>query len=160
MTASETEIREGLEVGIQLNNALTFCSIETTDGIASGVHCQGVANFSFGEGGKLELEIAPDSDQFIEADTIIFATGQRPQITEEAGLPLGRGNYILTVDGTRVNNEFVYACGDAVYGTKSVIEAIVAGHEAAKAIDIDLGGTGEFEDKLVEEALHPLHRDH
>ena len=57
------------------------------------------------------------------------------------------------MDGTRVNNEFVYACGDAVYGTKSVIEAIVAGHEAAKAIDIDLGGTGEFEDKLVEEAL-------
>lgn len=153
MTASETEIREGLEVGIQLNNALTFCSIETTDGIASGVHCQGVANFSFGEGGKLELEIAPDSDKFIEADTIIFATGQRPQITEEAGLPLGRGNYILTVDGTRVNNEFVYACGDAVYGTKSVIEAIVAGHEAAKAIDIDLGGTGAFEDKLVEEGL-------
>lgn len=151
MPASDDEIAEGLEEGIVLYNSRTFVSIETENGKVKGVNCQKVASFGFDENNQLKLEIEQNSDELLNADTVIFATGQRVDITQEAGLPLGKGNSIQTVDGIRVTSENVYAAGDAVYGTKSVIQAIAAGHEAARTIDIDLGGNGMFEDKLAPE---------
>lgn len=149
MTASDDEIEEGLAEGIVLYNSRTFVSIETENGKVTGVKCQKIASFGFDENKALKLEIEPDSDEIIPADTVIFATGQRVEITEAFGLPLGRGNSIQTVDGTRVSTNALYAAGDAVYGTKSVIQAIASGHQAARAVDVDLGGNGDFEDVLA-----------
>lgn len=148
MPASEEEIREGLEEEIQILNSRTFQSIAIEDGAAVGIHCRTVRSFQFDEYGKLVLELEPDSEEFIEADTIIFATGQQVEFPDTLEVPQKRGRLIQTVDGLRVNDDFVYAAGDAAYGTKSVVEAVQSGHDAAAAIDIDLGGDGQFFDQL------------
>ena len=94
------------------------------------------------------------TEHHIEADTVIFAVGQRPDITEEAGLALGRGNSIAVRDietdkATSVDG--IFAAGDAIYGTKSVIMAIESGREAAAQIDQYLGGNGDISEKLAPE---------
>lgn len=49
--------------------------------------------------------------------------------------------------------EGVFAAGDVVTGTKSVIEAIAAGRLVAEQMDKYLGGTGDISEKLVEEEV-------
>ena len=153
MTASEDEIEEGEQEGIKILNSHTFLSVETADEKASGIRCEMVESFSFDENKKLQLTIKPDSEYVIAADTVIFATGQRAEIKEGFHIPLGRGNSIMTVDGVRVNDQNVYAAGDAVYGTHSVIKAIASGRHAAYIMDIDLGGEGDIEDVLAPQEL-------
>ena len=86
-------------------------------------------------------------------DTVIFAVGQRPDITEEAGLELGRGNSIVVKDMEKdktTSVEGIFAAGDDD-GTKSVIMAIESGREAASQIDKYLGGDGDISEKLAPE---------
>jgi hypothetical protein len=92
------------------------------------------------------------SEHHIKADTVIFATGQRPDISEKAGLKLGRGNSIVVKQGSlHTESEGIFAAGDAVYGTKSVITAIASGRDAAIEIDRYLGGDGDISEKLAPE---------
>ncbi|MCQ5187686.1 hypothetical protein NE581_11120, partial [Streptococcus parasanguinis] len=52
---------------------------------------------------------------------------------------------IVTKEGSAAASvEGIFAAGDAVYGTKSVIMAIEAGRQAASEIDIYLGGDGDI----------------
>lgn len=153
MTASDDEIEEGTEEGIKILNSRTFISIESNGNNAAGVKCQEVASFSFDENKKLQLQIAPDSEHIIPADTVIFATGQRAEVPKEWNLTTGRGNSIVTEDGMKISDSDMYAVGDAVYGTSSVIRAIAAGRKVASAIDITLGGDGIIEDKLTEDVI-------
>ncbi|MCQ4935692.1 FAD-dependent oxidoreductase [Anaerotignum propionicum] len=150
MTASKDEIEEGEQRGVQIFNSRTFLAVTTEENKATGVKCQIVDSFSFDENKRLQLQIQPDSEHIVAADTVIFAAGQRPEIQEGFDMPLGRGNTIMTVDGVRVNAEHVYAVGDATYGTHSVIKAIAEARKAAHLIDIDLGGDGNIEEKLAE----------
>lgn len=153
MTASYDEIEEGTEEGIKILNSRTFVSIESNGNAASGVKCQEIASFSFDENKKLQLQIAPDSEHIISADTVIFATGQRAEVPKEWNLTTGRGNSIVTEDGMKISDSDMYAVGDAVYGTSSVIRAIAAGRKVASAIDIALGGDGIIEDNLTEDVI-------
>ena len=43
----------------------------------------------------------------------------------------------------------IYACGDAVYGTRTVIQAVAAGRDAASEIDKALGGSGDISEVLA-----------
>lgn len=153
MTASDDEIEEGTEEGIKILNSRTFISIESNGNNAAGVKCQEVASFSFDENKRLQLQIAPDSEHIIPADTVIFATGQRAEVPKEWNLTTGRGNSIVTEDGMKISDSDMYVVGDAVYGTSSVIKAIAAGRKVASAIDIALGGDGIIEDKLTEDVI-------
>ncbi|HPY50874.1 MAG TPA: FAD-dependent oxidoreductase [Sedimentisphaerales bacterium] len=91
-----------------------------------------------------------DSDETIPCDTVIFAVGQRPDITEDFGLALSRGR--IAVDDTlRTDVDGVFAAGDAVYGTASVIKAIAAGRLAAEQADRYLGGEGNIDEALAPE---------
>ena len=45
--------------------------------------------------------------------------------------------------------EGIFACGDAVYGTKSVILAIAKGREVASSMDKYLGGDGDISEVLA-----------
>ena len=81
---------------------------------------------------------------------MIFATGQRTEITPEAGLELGRANSIAVKQGSlQTSVPGIYACGDAVYGTRTVVEAVGAGRAAASEIDIALGGDGDISEVLA-----------
>ena len=49
--------------------------------------------------------------------------------------------------------EAVYAAGDAVTGTKSVIAAIAAGRRAAEQMDLYLGGDGDISEEFLEKEV-------
>lgn len=149
MLADEEEIVQAQEEGIQIHPAHTFEAI-LGDEKAEGVRFCNVKSFTFDENRRAVIEKEEGSEHVIEADTIIFAVGQRTDISPEAGLALGRGNSIAVQPGSlRTSMPGVYACGDAVYGTRTVIQAVEAGREAASEIDRALGGTGDISEVLA-----------
>lgn len=151
MTADEEEITQAQEEGIFVHPAQTFERITGTDHV-TGVDFMNVKSFTFDENRRAIIEKEEGSEHHIDGDTVIFAVGQRPDITEEAGLELGRGNSIVVKDieqDKTTSVEGIFAAGDAIYGTKSVVMAIESGREAASQIDKYLGGDGDISEVLA-----------
>lgn len=149
MTADNEEIEEAKEEGIHVHPAKTFERITGSEKV-SGVDFMNVKEFKFDENRRAIIVKEEGSQQHIDADTVIFAVGQRPQITEESGLSLGRGNSIVVKDNAKATAvEGIFAAGDAIYGTKSVVMAIQSGREAASEIDRYLGGDGDITEILA-----------
>lgn len=149
MLADEEEIIQASEEGIQIHPAQTFERICGTEKV-EGVEFCDVRSFTFDENRRAVIDKEEQSRHVIEADTVIFAVGQRAQITEEQGLTLGRGNSIVvSEDSLSTSVDGIFACGDAVYGTKTVIQAIASGREAASEMDRYLGGDGDISEVLA-----------
>lgn len=151
MTADEEEIIQAQEEGIQVHPTRTFERI-TGEGHVTGVDFMNVKSFTFDENRRAIIEKEEGSEHHIDGDTVIFAVGQRPDITQEAGLELGRANSIAVKDITKDKStsvEGIFAAGDVIYGTKSVIMAIESGREAAVQIDRYLGGDGDISEVLA-----------
>ncbi len=149
MTADDEEIEQAQEEGIFVHPAQTFERITGEDHV-TGVDFMDVESFTFDENRRAIVKKVEGSEHHIDGDTVIFATGQRSDITEEAGLKLGRANSIAVKEGTlATETEGIFAAGDTVYGTKSVIMAIASGRDAASQIDIYLGGDGDISEVLA-----------
>ena len=149
MTADDEEIEQAKEEGIFVHPAQTFERITGTDAV-TGVDFMNVKSFTFDENRRAIIEKEEGSEHHIDADTVIFATGQRPDLTEEAGLTLCRANSIVVKENSlATETEGVFAAGDVVYGTKSVILAIASGRDAAVEIDKYLGGDGDISETLA-----------
>ena len=151
MTADNEEIEQGIEEGIIVHPAQTFERITGEDaGHVTGVDFMNVESFMFDENRRPIIKKEPDSLHHIDCDIVIFATGQRTDITPEAGLEIGRANSIAAdLTNKRTSVEGIFASGDCIYGTKSVIMAIESGREAASEIDRFLGGDGDISEKLL-----------
>ena len=152
MTATDEERAWAVEEGVVLHNSKTFPEIQGEDGHVTGVMIQSVGNFRK-EGGRMVFDKLPGTEEVLPCDTVIFATGQRPTIPMEAdafGLALTHGNYIATTgEHGETSVPGVWAAGDAVTGTRSVIAAIGFAREAISAIDRYLGGDGDIEEHLA-----------
>lgn len=150
MLAASDEIEQGEEEGISLNPSKTPTRVLSENGKITGVEFLDVESFSFDEDKNLEIETRENSQQVIEGDTVIFAIGQRPEIPEGFGLDTTAGNLIevdsFTFDTSR---EGVFAAGDAVNGTSSVVKAIASGRQGAIALDRFLEGGGNIDEKLA-----------
>jgi NADPH-dependent glutamate synthase beta subunit-like oxidoreductase/formate hydrogenlyase subunit 6/NADH:ubiquinone oxidoreductase subunit I/ferredoxin len=153
MLADEEEIEQGGEEGVRILPGKTFLEIEESGGRVSGVLAQDISGFSFADG-ELVVDAIPDSIAHYPADLVIFAAGQTGALTAAFGLELNRSGYPVC-DGFHTSVEGVFAAGDAVTGTKAVIDAVAQGREAASAIDISLGGDGVIDEDLVTKELFP-----
>lgn len=153
MTADDEEIEQAQEEGIFVHPAQTFERI-TGEGQVTGVDFMNVKSFTFDENRRAIIQKEEGSEHHIDCDTVIFATGQRPDLTEDCGLKLGRANSIAVRDMDRDKStsvEGIFAAGDVIYGTKSVIMAIESGRQAASQIDQYLGGDGDISESLAPE---------
>ncbi len=150
MPATAEEIKQGEEEGIEIFPARTFTRINTENGRVTGVEFQEVTSLTFDEEKIPQIEIKEDSQHVIEADTVIFAIGQRPDIPEGFGVDTSP-NSLIEVDQYTfsTSREGVYACGDCVSGASSVIKSIASGRKAAAALDQYLGGMGVIDEKLA-----------
>lgn len=150
MTAGSDEIQQGEEEGIIIYSARSFTRILTENGKITGVDCLEVVSLVFDEEKNPQIETREDSQHTIDADTVIFAIGQRPDIPEGFGLNTAAGN-LIEVDAFTftTSREGVFAAGDAVNGTSSVIKAIASGRKAAIALDKYLGGNGDIDEQLA-----------
>ncbi|AKA68222.1 FAD-dependent oxidoreductase [Clostridium scatologenes] len=150
MTATKDEIEEGKEEGIILHDAHSFLKIVGNEKV-EGVELQKVSKFYFDENRKSIIELVEDSNEVIPVDNVIFAVGQRPKGTEKMELELTHGPYIKVNEALETNIKGIFAAGDVVTGTKSVISAIAEGRKSAESIDKYLGGDGDITEKLIDE---------
>jgi len=150
MPAASEEIEQGEEEGIEIFPARTFTRILTENGKITGVECLEVASLTFDEDKNPQIELRENSRHVIEADTVIFAIGQQPEIPASFGINTAAHNLIDTDPFTfNSSKEGVFAAGDAVNGTSSVIKALASGRKAAVAVDRFLEGSGNIDEKLA-----------
>lgn len=158
MTADDEEIEQAQEEGIFVHPAQTFERITGTDAV-TGVDFMNVKSFHFDENRRAIIEKEEGSEHHIDADTVIFAVGQRPELDESCGMEVFRGSYLVLQEGTKSATSVagMFAAGDVVHGTKSVIQAIADGRDAASEIDKFLGGDGDISEKLAPEQVADPH---
>lgn len=154
MKADPEEIRQAREEGVALFPSQSFLEVLGGPRV-TGVRMETVRSFHFDENGVPVIETQPDSQRVLPCDTLIFAVGQKPAHTEQYGLDLVRGAYLRTDGQAQTSQPGVFAAGDVVTGTRSVIEAIAAGQSAAAAIDRFLGGDGKPDRSLRTPAPRP-----
>ncbi|MGB4657712.1 MAG: FAD-dependent oxidoreductase, partial [Mobilitalea sp.] len=150
MTATAEELKEGKEEGIILHSAHSFLRITGSTKV-EGVELQKVDRFYFDENRRAVVELVEGTKEIIPVDNVIFAVGQKPEGTEEMGLELVNNAYICANADLETNSKGIYAVGDVVTGTKTVIEAVGAARHCAEVIDRYLGGDGDISEKLLEE---------
>ena len=156
MPASADEIEQGEDEGITVDAAHTSTRIVAEDGRVAGVQFLDVAAFYFDEDGAPQIEVVDDSEHVVEADTVIFAIGQRPHLPEGFDVDrTDRGLIALDEFTQGTSREGVFAAGDAVSGSASVIKAIAAGRRAAVAMDKFLGGNGRIDRKPAPQVEPP-----
>lgn len=150
MLADNEEIEQAQEEGVQVHPAQTFEKICGTTKV-EGVVFSNIKSFTFDENRRAIIEKEENSEHMIEADTVIFAVGQRTKLAEDSGIERGRANSIATKENSYATNvDGIFACGDAIYGTKTVVLAVDSGRNAASEIDRYLGGDGDISEVLVE----------
>jgi len=160
MTAALDEIEEGEEEGVILHDAYGFDAIlesETNPGHVGGMAIKKIQKFYFDENHRAVTEFVEGGELTIPCDHVIFAVGQKPEDTDQMGLELTHGPYIAANDDLATSVPGIFAAGDVVTGTKTIIAAIAQGRTAAQSIDRYLGGDGDITEHLLDEPAHDPH---
>ena len=158
MPASAEEIEQALVEGVKINFLVTPAKITWRNNRLE-METLRMKLGDIDNSGRRRAEPLPDSVFKTAYDNIIIAAGQQPEIPEQFGLAVERGNTIkVDPDTLATDKSGIYAGGDAVSGPASVIEAIAAGRQAAISIDKFLGGGGVIEEKFAppEGELSPM----
>jgi len=167
MPATPDEIEDAMLEGVEFRYLSAVQAIEG-DGRVRAVRCTKMRLGDADESGRRRPIPIPDSDHRLEADLVIAAIGQQPdldfvQADESVVVASGRlavdpvthqthggdvfaGGDAVTGDpaARAAAGRNVFAGGDAVTGPATIVEAIAAGQRAAQAIDRFLGGRGEL----------------
>lgn len=153
MTSTPEERAEAAEEGVTLHDAYAFTSINESEpgsGKVGSMTIHKIAKFYFDENHHPVTELVEGGELTLPADYVIFAVGQKPEDTAGMGLELTHGPYLVVDGGHQTSEKGIFAAGDAVTGTKSVIGAIEGGRESAEAIDRYLGGDGDITEVLLD----------
>jgi len=155
MLADAEEIVEALKEGIEILSGNAITGIEESDGRITALELVKIHSFKFTPEG-LVIHSVEGTKRYVETDTVIFATGQKPDLNDSLGIELVKGSFARVDENLKTSIDGVFAAGDAVYGTKSVVQAIASGRSAAMNIDRYLGGDGNIEEILFDrEPLNP-----
>ncbi|MHA1273668.1 MAG: NADPH-dependent glutamate synthase [Promethearchaeota archaeon] len=144
MPARREEIKHAKEEGIEfllLTNPLEFIGDE--NGNVKQMKVQRMALGEPDESGRRRPIPIENSEYLINTDMVIIAIGTKANpilIKSIPGLKLNNRGYIETDSEGRTNIEDIFAGGDIVTGSATVISAMGAGRKAAKAIDNYLKG--------------------
>ena len=145
MPADKREVRDALEEGIKIIELVAPVQIHGKDKKATEMECIKMELGPFDSSGRRKPVPVEDYKFTIHADLII------PAVSQYSDLPfINKDELELTKWGTFVTNpdtlmtrlDGVFAGGDVVRGSDVVITAITDGKNAAKNIDLYLGGQG------------------
>ena len=146
MPAISAEIEDALAEGVELHTLVAPMAIEG-DGHVRAVRCQEMMLGEADESGRRRPVPKPGSETVVEADHVIVAIGQGPELdfaAEDGRLVVSQGRISADPVTQRSGEAEIFAGGDAVTGPATIIEAIATGQRAAMAIDLFLGGNGEL----------------
>lgn len=140
LPARKEEVEHAQEEGIifkTLTNPVEVLGDE--EGMVCGLKCVEMELGEPDESGRRRPIEKPDSTFVLDVDTMIVSVGTSPNPlirTTTPGLDTDRRGCIVTSDESgQTSREGVFAGGDAVTGAATVILAMGAGKQAAKAID-------------------------
>ena len=142
LPARREEVENAREEGVEfqlLSNPVEI--LGDKDGFVSGIKCVRMALGEPDARGRRSPIPVEGSEFILNVDTVIIAIGTSPnpliKNTTEGLQVNSRGGIIVNEDGL-TSRSGVYAGGDAVTGAATVISAMGAGKNAAKAIDESL----------------------
>jgi NADPH-dependent glutamate synthase beta subunit-like oxidoreductase/Pyruvate/2-oxoacid:ferredoxin oxidoreductase delta subunit/ferredoxin len=153
MLADDEEIEQAQEEGVKVYSGYTNSGFNVENGKATGLNVVAVSSFKFGPNG-LEVDIIPGTEEVVPCDVVVFASGQKTDLTADFGLELNRFGFPIDPatgsSGNKTSVEGVFTAGDVITGTKAVIDAIAGGRKAAEVMDAYLGGDGNIEEHLAD----------
>ncbi|MBI4322038.1 MAG: FAD-dependent oxidoreductase [Chloroflexi bacterium] len=144
MSAHKAEVAEAEVEGVTIQYLVGVRRV-LGDGSVAGVECVRMELGEVDEGGRAVAHPVAGSEFILEADTVVLAVGQQPDLSflpmELAPQLANQAGNIAVDDITMATGiPGVFAGGDAVTGPSTVVEAIAAGQRAALSIDIFLKG--------------------
>ena len=143
MPAADVEIEAAEAEGIQIMLLTAPTRVIVEGGKVKAMECVKMKLGAPDASGRPRPEAIPGSEFTIEADTIIPALGQSPNLTF-AGDPgiaaTGRGTVKVDEASLLTSAAGVFACGDAVTGPLMVVDAMASGRRAAASINLHLAG--------------------
>jgi NADPH-dependent glutamate synthase beta subunit-like oxidoreductase len=154
MLADEEEVEAALEEGIEVLNGATVVGVSVEGGRVAGLEYMRIRDFRFTPEG-LVLDREDGSETRVATDSLIYAVGQRVDLTEAFGLALGRANAVVVDENHATDVAGVFAAGDATTGTKAIVDAIADATAAAAAVDRFLEGDGAMEEVYWEREAVP-----
>ena len=142
MPAWKREVNEAIEEGIKIITGLAPRQFLGNYGRLCAVEFKRSA-FVRNEEGIGELKYDETEITTMEADTVIIAAGQAPDLdlANDQRIPVDKdGRYVADPVSLETPLKGVFAGGDAVYGPRTVVEAIGSGKQASVSIDRYLRG--------------------
>ncbi|MFQ5813461.1 MAG: putative selenate reductase subunit YgfK [Anaerolineae bacterium] len=142
MPAIEEEIVEVLAEGVALEELASPTRVILKEGRVAALECIRNELGEPGEDGRRRPIPVVGSEFEIEADAIIVAIGQLPDVSFLDGSVVSlrkNGTVAADLQTCATDEACVYAGGDAVRGPATIIEAIADGRRAAEAICQELG---------------------
>jgi NADH-quinone oxidoreductase subunit F len=143
MPALAEEIETAGEEGIYIHCLTAPVKILSKNGKVEGIECVRMELREFDRSGRKTPYQIKGSEYTMNADTVIQATGQRPDTSflKGDGIGTAKGGTIVADPRTlATGRKGVFAGGDAQTGPATVIEAIAAGQRAACSIRRYLDG--------------------
>lgn len=144
ITAVAEELEEAVREGIDIEYLTQPIEI-LGDGLkVTGLRCQRMKMGEVGDDGRRKPELIPGSEYELDADHVVIAIGQMPNVglLNLLGLETEGKNRTVAVDPLTLETSVpgVFAGGDCVTGPNNVVEAMAAGLQAAESIHRYLRG--------------------
>jgi len=139
MPANDEEIEDAEQEGINIYYLAAPAKIIGKNGKVTGLECTKMKLGKPDESGRARPIPIKNSEFIIEADVIIPAISQEPDLSflpKDHNIDISRWQTFATDENTMATNlPGVFAGGDAVTGPNTVIDAIAQGHITAQSIE-------------------------
>jgi NADPH-dependent glutamate synthase beta subunit-like oxidoreductase len=141
MEVHEEELEETKEEGVAIHFLASPLRVLSADGKrAAGVEFVRNELGEMDESGRRRPLPVPGSQFSVEADTVIAAIGQSPDLSfVDEGLSVRRGFLCVDAETMQTSSPGVFAGGDCLRGPRTIVEAIADGKRAAAGIHRYLG---------------------
>jgi heterodisulfide reductase subunit A-like polyferredoxin len=144
MPAHAREVDEAEAEGVRLLLLATPVEVLTNDGHVAGVKCVRMRLGEPDASGRPRPIPIPGSEFVLEADALVAAVAQAPEISllrPDHGLNITRqGTFAVDPETMATNRPGIFAGGDAAQGPGALIEAIASGRRGALSIHRYLRG--------------------
>jgi heterodisulfide reductase subunit A-like polyferredoxin len=143
MPGNKDEISLTLEEGVKINYLVTPIKFIGEDGRLKGIKCIHMELGELEADGRQRPVPKKGSEFVLDADTAIIAIGQEPDLSfieEESPIGISRHSTIKVNRAFHTEQQGVFAAGDVVTGSATVVEAMGAAKKAASSIHRYLRG--------------------
>ena len=144
MLADQAEVTMAEVAGVKIHFQVAPLRLVGEKGQVIGLECIRTRLMEADSTGRRKPVPIAGSEIFFEAETVISAIGQEPDLRylgNDSGLAISKWGLLVTNPATlQTNRPDVFAGGDCITGPATAIEAVEAGQRAAHYIDRYLQG--------------------